>query len=78
MYSRELEEATDELNWHNRFLDSAGVEDLAFVLNFVRGSYDVGVYNERLDLTAWFPSWEEAEKYCKTQRPDADWETTGW
>lgn len=78
MYSRELEEATIEMDWHNKFLESAGVTDLAFVLNFFRGSYDVGVYNETTSLTAWFSDWREAEKYCKTHRPDANWETTGW
>lgn len=73
------ESIEDELDLHNRLLESAGVTDLYFMVNiFGDYEYEVCVVDRRYDLRSWFYNFREAEKFCVTTRPNGDWETTGW
>jgi hypothetical protein len=73
------EDIKQELDDHNRYLELAGVEDLYFMVNiFGDYEFEVCVVDRSVDLRTWFYNWSEAEKFCVTSRPSANWETTGW
>lgn len=73
------EEIEHELELHNNMLESAGVDDLYFMVNiFGDYEFEVCVVDRRYDLRTWFYNWQEAEKFCVNTRPKGYWETTGW
>lgn len=76
MYQSELEDFERELEWHNRFLEAAGVTDLIFVTD--QGTDDIGVYSMSKREVRLFSDFRDAEQYCVSSFPDAYWETTGW
>ena len=76
MYQSELENFQSQLLSHNRFLEAAGVDELVFV--YEDGLDDVGVFWLGTKDIEWFSDFRDAEQYCISAFPNANWETTGW